>query len=1225
MMLESTLTDFLAHLTASHLLTDERLTTVREESVDSSPADVAIQLITDGLLTRWQARMLFSGRDNFFLGKYKLLDHIGQGGMGAVLKAEQQPIGRIVAIKVISEMRAKDANALARFRREIQAAAALNHPNVVVAYDADEVNGVHFLVMEYVAGEDLGVVAKRQGRLPVGEACEYMRQAAEGLHHAHERGMVHRDIKPSNLLLTVRDGTPVVKILDMGLARFTESNADTDEMTQTGQIMGTPDYISPEQARNTKDADIRSDIYSLGCSLFRLVAGKVPFEGANTIEKIMARTLSEAPRVSSVLPNVPPEFEAVLAKMLARDPANRYQTASEVATALMTFATQPTYDETIVIATETILEVLEPDVSLDPVLDRFLQGVALDAGLAERSETVTERLAPPTPVSAARKIIDERRQTERRRLFRVFSGLALAVFLIIAFFVWEKLGETMIVLDWSLDDRNGATLVVDGADQPVGQRKTLQFTGGVGQRTIVLKRPGFEPIERSWDFQRGQTKTFAPTWKPTATMRRELDWLELEQNVDVIVQHAGESGLPQNFAKILDLKRRVDAQRGVPRSRTPEILRRVAKLVTRLPLPADALRRDEIPMYELEVAGNGDPADAPPELVAVLGNSRLSHWSTSLGDLTFSPTEDVLASSGGRTIRLWDPQSGDQIGFHEVQGTVLSLDFSPDGKLIAYGLLGDIHLWDIKADEYLRSFLGEGVLNDLDFHPGGETIAAGYQNGDIRLWDLKTGVSRQTLQGHAAGVRAVSFTPDGNTLISAAQDGKVLSWDLTRDAKPRTLLAQKSSIHDLAISSDGAVVAAVDLASKCRLIDVVSGKERRVLELTWKAGSHNEAIFLNGDKWLATVAGTQVQIWDVATGREITRFDVPGRGTSNMSLNRDGTMLATSNEGSIRRWRTKDWTMLPEPSPKMTTVAVDPSGTLLAAGRRDGPIDLYDLTARRTVATLPELVSNVRVLAFGPEGRFVASANYGSLGRSLRLWDVPKRRVSITYIERPGGGTSVTSLAFDPSATRLAFTFYSSANTGRDLLQVWRTDRSERLLGIDTTKLGFVQVSFGPDGRLLYSSNKRHHDPNSNGLSIWDTDTGKERCIIRGRASYFAISPDGTTLVEAANTGRLQFWDAKTGLKKYATNVVVSSTSPLEYSPDGSLLVGQIRDQIIVVNVRRRYVERTISVVSFGVIKEIAFTPDGRHLVTANGNGTIYVLRLQEWSTDLGMREIGNC
>ncbi len=232
-----------------------------------------------------------------------------------------------------------DEQAVARFHREMEAVAALDHLHVVAAFDADQTEGTHFLVMEYVEGESLAALLKRDNRLPVATACEYVRQAALGLAHAHERGMAHRDIKPANLLLArTAEGQPLVKILDMGLARFTVERGEETEPTSTGQVMGTPDYIAPEQARSTKRADIRSDIYSLGCTLFRCLTGQLPFDGESVMEKLMARAMGDAPPLRQYLPEAPAALEAVVARMLAGDPAARYQTPTEVANALAPFS-----------------------------------------------------------------------------------------------------------------------------------------------------------------------------------------------------------------------------------------------------------------------------------------------------------------------------------------------------------------------------------------------------------------------------------------------------------------------------------------------------------------------------------------------------------------------------------------------------------------------------------------------------------------------------------------------------------------------------------------------------------------------------------------------------------------------------------------------------------------------------------------------------------------------
>jgi serine/threonine protein kinase len=293
-------------------------------------------------------------------------------------------MGRTVALKVMSQALLNDAGAVARFQREVQAAASLQHPNVVTAYDADCVGKTHFLVMEYVEGHDLKERLHQQGRLSVGWVCECIRQAALGLQHAHEHGMVHRDIKPANLLVTTErpGGPPLVKILDMGLARFVSDVVVDGGLTKSGQVMGTPDYIAPEQAEDTKHADIRADIFSLGCSLFHLLTGQTPYKGDTLMSKLMARMQDTVPPASSLRSDVPQALDAVIAKMLQKKPADRQQTPAEVATALAPFtatldaAFEDTMAVTNVAAMTPTIDLQNTQPKADTDLNRFLGELA---------------------------------------------------------------------------------------------------------------------------------------------------------------------------------------------------------------------------------------------------------------------------------------------------------------------------------------------------------------------------------------------------------------------------------------------------------------------------------------------------------------------------------------------------------------------------------------------------------------------------------------------------------------------------------------------------------------------------------------------------------------------------------------------------------------------------------------------------------------------------------
>ncbi len=276
------------------------------------------------------------------LREYELLEKLGEGGMGAVYKARHSKLDKIVAIKILPAEKMRDIQAVARFEREMRAVGKLDHPNIVRAMDAGEVDGLHFLVMEYVEGLDLSKISKQCGPLPIADACELIRQAAIGLEEAEANQMVHRDIKPSNLILTQRRREePVVKILDMGLAQLSDAHAsDGEGLTTTGQMMGTLDYMAPEQGGDSKSVDIRADIYALGVSLYRLLCGKVIYHGkryATPVQKMMALATKPAPSIQSRRDGIPDELAAIVHKMLEKNPDDRFATPREVADALEPF------------------------------------------------------------------------------------------------------------------------------------------------------------------------------------------------------------------------------------------------------------------------------------------------------------------------------------------------------------------------------------------------------------------------------------------------------------------------------------------------------------------------------------------------------------------------------------------------------------------------------------------------------------------------------------------------------------------------------------------------------------------------------------------------------------------------------------------------------------------------------------------------------------------------
>jgi serine/threonine protein kinase len=300
------------------------------------PARFAGLLVHDGILTRFQAEQVLQGKwRRFTIGKYKVLERLGAGGMGSVYLCEHKLMRRRVAVKVLPTAKADDPSSLERFYREARAVAALDHPNIVRAYDIDQDDKLHFLVMEYVDGSSLQDIIKKAGPMDVTRAAHYMRQSALGLQHAHESaGLVHRDIKPGNILV---DRTGVVKILDMGLARFFHDEEDVLTRKYDENVLGTADYLAPEQALDSHGVDIRADIYSLGATFYFCLTGRTPFTEGTVAQKLIWHQTRQPKAIRQTRPEVPEELAALIERMMSKDPSQRPQTPQEVAEELAPF------------------------------------------------------------------------------------------------------------------------------------------------------------------------------------------------------------------------------------------------------------------------------------------------------------------------------------------------------------------------------------------------------------------------------------------------------------------------------------------------------------------------------------------------------------------------------------------------------------------------------------------------------------------------------------------------------------------------------------------------------------------------------------------------------------------------------------------------------------------------------------------------------------------------
>ena len=513
---EPSLEEFICRLTESGLMTEEEVRKFLDglplEQHPAAADQLAGLMFQKGQLTRFQAQMLYQGRTRgLVVGNYVILAPLGEGGMGQVYKAQHKRMDRIVALKMLPAAAMRSPEAIQRFQREAKAAAKLSHPNIVTAYDADEADGIHFLVMEYVAGQDLALFVKQHGPLAVATAVDYAIQAARALDYAHGLGIVHRDLKPANLLL---DQQGNVKVLDMGLARIEHAGGAGDNgLTHSGQMVGTLDYMAPEQAVDTPHADARADIYSLGCTLYYLLAGRPPYDGNTFLKKVLAHREQPVPSLRTVRPDVPESLHAVFQNMLAKKPEERQQSMAEVISALQGCN-------------------LPQDVAISPLPVQPAEEKAGTLGLADlRSETSLEHrvgplldrpfvraAAPAQPGNSASKILVSR--LTRRHKAVVAAALVVGFVLVIWGIVLKmQTREGTLVVEINDPDVTVQVLSEEGKVQieRKSEKGTLTIGLDPGKHRLRLQKNGVEVFARDFTLASGGTEVIRARLEEGAT------------------------------------------------------------------------------------------------------------------------------------------------------------------------------------------------------------------------------------------------------------------------------------------------------------------------------------------------------------------------------------------------------------------------------------------------------------------------------------------------------------------------------------------------------------------------------------------------------------------------------------------------------------------------------------------------------------------------------------
>ncbi len=996
---------------------------------------------------------------NVSFGDYVLLERIARGGMGVVYKARQKSLDRIVALKLLLFGPQASPEFVQRFRAEAVAAASLQHPNIVAIHEVGVHQNQQFFVMDYVAGPTLAQLVAAQP-LSSQRAARYLKTIAEAIHYAHERGILHRDLKPSNVLIDAEDQP---RVTDFGLARRFEGES---QMTLTGQVLGSPSYIPPEQALGQRGKVMRqTDVYALGATLHHLLTGRPPFQG-ETLPRTLHLVLNTEPVSPRLLnPGVPRDLETICLKCLEKEPARRYPTARELA----------------------------------EELGRFLEGQPIQA----RPTTSTGKLW----------------KWCRRR--PALAGMGTALVLTVA------LGLTGVVWEWRRAERTAAAELRQrlraeageyAADMHLAQLALESDNRGLAVSLLEKHRPtgpstagsGHWEWRYLWQLTRGD-ESFTLHRYP-----REIRDLAVSKDGRLLAVMTWDgvslwdlstrrplTGLPEGAIPPLALSSdgKFMAFGTGATTRPPAMSvwdvdagRSVGTFPHDNPVRSAALSPDGRRLATFESRGKVQVVDR-------VSGQTLTNFSVppprygTAGVVAFSPDGDSLAvGEGYGRLRLLDLRRGTSLTFPtENNGSINTLALSPKGELLAAALGyggGTIRLWDARSGKFRSEFTNHtGQVASLAFTPDAEQLISASQDGTLRIWSVAQSAELRCLRSSGEALMALALLPESRTLVTGDSKGSICFWDLAV-SRPTTSHSQltltpgfesflavdtpgfQSETLDpravrrggLTFTPDGRDFLALDAAGSLALRETHSN---RLLEQLSGLGSNHWGTAISPDgRWLATGdCPGRVTVWDWPARRAVTHFAVPFEWYGWLSFTPSGHHLMARvvlNDISIRirTWRTADWAEVPLPETLLDgiwSLDLSPDEKSLAAGYRRGAVKLFRFPPAEPIATFTNHTAGVNTVLFLPDGRRLVSS---SLDGSARLWDIVERTELATFRGHQG---PTLGAARSPDGRR----FITGGCSAADAVKLWDPAAGRALLTLQGEGQFFFDLGFSQDGNTL--------------------------------------------------------------------------------------------------------------------------------------------------------------